>query len=361
MAEDGNALCDRIIDNVSQAFVGSRGLLQKLLAGALANGHVLFEDYPGLGKTLLVKSFATTIGCGYTRVQFTPDILPADIIGTKVWDHKSGEFRLSKGPIFTNVLLADEINRSPPKTQSALLEAMEERQVTIEGETFRLDAPFFVLATQNPIEQEGTYPLPEAQVDRFLLRLSMGYPRDLGDETEILRRRVAWRKDDPTGSMKPVLTLEQFRGLQRKAEEGVFIDEELLQYIGRIVRGIREHPQVQVGPSPRGALALLRVSRAMAFIRGRDFVTPDDIKAFLPEALAHRTLLDMERMLEGLKPEEVVAEVAASVPVPSKFQRGEEAPLRPLGPKVARGPHPTQVLKLFAPRGDEERVLPRER
>ncbi|HVL87396.1 MAG TPA: AAA family ATPase [Candidatus Thermoplasmatota archaeon] len=324
MGDEGKRQCDAIVESVGAAFVGNRLLLRKLLAGALANGHVLFEDYPGLGKTLLVKAFAASIGCQSTRVQFTPDILPADIVGTKVWDHKTGEFRLSKGPVFTNVLLADEINRSPPKTQAALLEAMEERQVTIEGETLVLASPFFVLATQNPIEQEGTYPLPEAQMDRFLLRMSTGYPRDLQAETEVLRRRIAWRKDDPTRDLVPACTADEFRAMQQEVER-VFIHDDLLRYIGTIVRNLRDHAKVEVGPSPRGALALLRVSRSMAYLHGRDFVTPDDVKLFVVDALAHRTILDMEQTLEGVKPEEIVTEVVAQVPVPTRFRPGETA------------------------------------
>jgi MoxR-like ATPase len=317
-------VCTTILDQVAHHFVGEPALLEKLLAGALANGHVLLEDNPGLGKTLLIKTFAAAIGCDFKRVQFTPDLLPADVLGTKVWDAKTGEFKLHKGPVFTNVLLADEINRSPPKTQSALLEAMAERQVSIEGETHALQQPFLVLATQNPIEQEGTYPLPEAQMDRFLLRMSLGYPRDLEAEAEILRRRVAWQQDDPTSTIRAVVTIEEFRQMQQEVE-AVFIHEDLLRYIGRLVRGVREHPKVVVGPSPRGALALLRCARAMAYLRGRDFVTPDDIKAFLQEALAHRTLLDMGHALEGDKPEDVVADVAAHVPVPTRFRPGDPA------------------------------------
>ncbi|MCA1813602.1 MAG: MoxR family ATPase [Halobacteriales archaeon] len=322
--QDGDELCGRIVDHIAQTFVGDPALLEKLLAGALAQGHVLFEDNPGLGKTLLVKTFAASIGCASKRVQFTPDLLPADVIGTQVWDAKTGGFKLLKGPVFTNVLLADEINRSPPKTQAALLEAMEERQVTIEGQAMRLEKPFFVLATQNPIEQEGTYPLPEAQLDRFLLRLSMGYPRSLEAESEILRRRIAWQTNDPTRTVEPVVTAQEFAALQDRVERDVFIHEDLLRYIGKVVRGLREHPKVHVGPSPRGALALLRASRALAYLRGRDFVTPDDIKAFFVEALAHRTILDMGHAIEGLKPEQVVLEVAADVPVPTRFRPGDK-------------------------------------
>ncbi len=317
------AACAAIVERVGQCFVGKRGVIKKLLAGALAGGHVLFEDYPGLGKTLLVKAFGKTIGADYKRVQFTPDILPSDILGTKVWDQATKTFRLTKGPVFTNVLLADEINRSPPKTQSALLESMEERQVTIDGETMPLPQPFFVLATQNPIEQEGTYPLPEAQMDRFILRLSTGYPDTLQHEGEILARRVFWKKDDPTANLQPVCSLAQFRGLIQSVENDVFIHEEVILYIARLVRTLREHAMVEVGPSPRGSLALLKVSRGMALMTGRDFVIPDDIKMFAVDALAHRSILKVEHVLEGVTADQVVREVVESTPPPSRYRAGE--------------------------------------
>ena len=208
--EEAGPVCDRIIDRVSEVFVGNRLLLRKLLAAALANGHVLFEDYPGLGKTLLAKVFTKAIGSNTKRVQFTPDLLPADILGAKVWRQNTGLFELIQGPVFTNVLLADEINRAPPKTQAALLEAMEERQVTIDGDTLPLQPPFLVIATQNPIEQEGTYPLPEAQLDRFLFRLGTGYPTNQEQESSILQRRIQWQKDDPTEDVEPVLDADSF-------------------------------------------------------------------------------------------------------------------------------------------------------
>jgi MoxR-like ATPase len=308
-----------ILDRVESVFVGERILTQKLLAAALANGHVLFEDNPGLGKTLLVKAFAASIACDSKRVQFTPDILPADILGTKVWNQHGRTFELHQGPVFTNILLADEINRAPPKTQSALLECMEERQVTIEGETMHLDAPFFVLATQNPIEQEGTYPLPEAQLDRFMLRMATGYPQDLDAETQILERRISWHKDDPTGDIHPAVTRDEFKAMQRHAENDIYVDREVLRYMARLVRSIRRHPDVQVGPSPRGSLALLRVSRAFALIDGRDFVTPDDVKTFALEALAHRTLIDLEASLSGKTVRDVLKETLASETIPTRF------------------------------------------
>lgn len=312
--------CKTIVDEIANIFVGNQLLLKKMLAAGLANGHLLFEDYPGLGKTLLAKAFAKIIGCGFTRIQFTPDLLPADIVGTKVWRQKDSSFELMKGPIFTNVLLADEINRTPPKTQAALLEAMEERQVTIEGETHSLDAPFIVLATQNPIEMEGTYPLPEAQMDRFLLRLSTGYAQSLEEETEILKRRILWKKDDPTIDIQPVISQDEFRSLQITVEHGVYIDRCMLDYISQLVRGTREHPKVEVGSSPRGGLALFKASKAMALINGRDFVTPDDVKILAKDALAHRIILKLEAVMEGVREESIIEDVVKNVPVPTDFR-----------------------------------------
>ncbi|MFA5862293.1 MAG: MoxR family ATPase [Candidatus Thermoplasmatota archaeon] len=319
-----NPVCARILDHVAQTFVGDRTLLRKLLAGALANGHVLFEDHPGLGKTLLVKAFARAVGSDFKRVQFTPDLLPSDIVGTNVWSSREENFHLARGPVFTNVLLADEINRAPPKTQAALLEAMEERQVTIEGETHLLPAPFFVLATQNPLEQEGTYPLPEAQLDRFLIRLSMGYPATPEMETEILRRRLAWKTDDPTRELKPVVDLATFQRMQVEVEDKVYVHPALLSYITRIVRGVREHPSVSAGPSPRGTLSLLRLARANAYIAGRGFVTPDDVKPYVEDALAHRIVLDLERAIEGAQERAVVREVRDKTEAPLRFAEGVE-------------------------------------
>jgi MoxR-like ATPase len=311
--------CHNLIESVSSVFVGHKPLLNKLLAAGLANGHVLFEDNPGLGKTLLAKVFARVIGLNYTRIQFTPDLLPADIVGSRVWRQKDSEFELMKGPVFTNILLADEINRTPPKTQAALLEAMEERQVTIEGQTHLLPEPFFVLATQNPIEQEGTYPLPEAQIDRFMLKLSTGYAESLEDESNILSRRVIWQKDDPSQDVKAVVSLAEFRDLQAHVEKDIYIDKSILDYVSQIVRATRQHPRIEIGASPRGGLALLKVGRAMALISGRDYVTPDDIKTLVVDALAHRLLLNIEETLEGKSPAAIIEEITASIPVPAEF------------------------------------------
>ncbi len=315
--------CEQIIQAVANVFVGDTAILEKLLAAALANGHVLFEDYPGLGKTLLAKVFTRVIGCDYGRIQFTPDLLPADIIGGKVWRPKDSTFELVKGPVFTNVLLADEINRTPPKTQAALLEAMQERRVTIEGETHQLEMPFFVLATQNPIEQEGTYPLPEAQLDRFLIKLSLGYPRTDDEETTILERRIQWRDDDPSADVAPVISAEEFLSLQALAENGIYIDPGILDYISKIVRATREHNLVDIGSSPRGGLSLLKISRCLALIHGRDYVVPDDVKMVVADVLSHRIILIVEEMMEGTRPIQIIEEVMQDIPAPLDYARKE--------------------------------------
>lgn len=317
--EKARAACDTIVGQVRSLYVGDEMLIKKTLAATLANGHVLFEDNPGLGKTLLAKTLAFSIDCNFSRVQCTPDLLPADILGTKVWRPKNGSFELLKGPVFTNILLIDEINRSPPKTQSAVLEVMEERQVTIEGETYRCEEPFFVLATQNPIEYEGTYPLPEAQIDRFLLKLSTGYPRTLDEEQLIVNRRIEWKKDDPTRNLKPVISAKEFRALQRVVENDMYIDNVVIKYIAEIVRKTREHLQVEVGSSPRGSLALLKASRAMALMRGRDFVTPDDIKTLAVDALAHRLILKVEDVMRRVDERKIVKEILDTVSVPKDY------------------------------------------
>ena len=317
--EEARISCEEIIDRVSEAFVGNRLLLRKMLAAALANGHVLFEDYPGLGKTLLAKVFARAIGSDTKRVQFTPDLLPSDILGVNVWRQNDGAFQMVKGPVFTNVLLADEINRAPPKTQSALLEAMEERQVTIDGQTLELSFPFVVIATQNPIEQEGTYPLPEAQLDRFLIKLTTGYPASRHMENDILLRRIQWQKDDPTSDLEPAVGIGRFVELQRCVETEVYTDQVIIDYITQLVRLSREHPRVAVGVSPRGGLALLRASRSMALIHGRDFVVPDDVKMVVSDVLSHRIILNIEDTLEGVRGDAVIDDVLQQVPVPTEI------------------------------------------
>ncbi len=317
--EKARSTCDLIRGQILSLYVGDELLITKMLAAVLANGHVLFEDNPGLGKTLLSKTLSFSVGCSFSRVQCTPDLLPADILGTKVWRPKDRSFELLKGPVFTNILLVDEINRSPPKTQSAVLEVMEERQVTIEGETHRCEEPFFVLATQNPIEYEGTYPLPEAQIDRFMMKLSTGYPRTLDEEKLIVRRRIEWKKDDPTRDLKPVISAEEFRALQRVVENDIYIDEVVIKYIAEIVRKTRKHPQVEIGSSPRGSLALLKASRAMALLSGRDFVTPDDIKILAVDALAHRLIPKVEDVMRQVDERKVVKKILDTVSVPKEY------------------------------------------
>ena len=315
-------MCDSILDAVQTYFVGDRQLLEKVLAAALANGHILFEDNPGLGKTLLAKVFAKATGCDWGRVQFTPDLMPADIIGTKIWRMNTGEFSLEKGPVFTHILLADEINRSPPKVQSALLECMEERQVTIEGETYQLDRPFFVVATQNPIELEGTYPLPEAQLDRFLIKLSTGYVSSEELEADILRRRSSWRQDDPTELVQSVMTTEAFRDLQDLVETEVYVDDQIYLYISKIVRATRQSPYVEVGSSPRGGLSLFKASKANAALNGRDYVIPDDVKMYAVDALAHRMIMKLEYALDDrVTPESIVSSVLEKVEAPKEIVR----------------------------------------
>ncbi|MEM1715651.1 MAG: MoxR family ATPase [Thermofilaceae archaeon] len=305
-------ICSRVLDEVGKVIVGKRSVVEKLLVALLARGHVLIEDYPGLAKTLMAKTLAQSLGLQFKRVQFTPDLLPADITGSYVYNQRTGDFELRKGPIFTNILLADEINRAPPKTQSALLEAMQERQVTLDGVTYRLEEPFLVIATQNPIEFEGVYPLPEAQLDRFAMRLRVGYP-DESEEVEILRRRI--RRGSDEVRVEVVATREEVVEMQR-AVERVHVDESILGYIVAIVRATRQHPRVEVGVSPRGAEILMKLARARAAVAGRDYVIPDDVKELAVEALAHRLVLRAEQWVKGVEPESVIRDVLNAVPVP---------------------------------------------
>lgn len=312
--------CRKIVSGVSRYFVvDDEEIMQKVLCGILAGGHILFEDNPGLGKTLLVKAFARSMGCQWKRIQFTPDLMPADIVGTRIWKRESSSFELERGPVFTNLLLADEINRAMPKTQSALLEAMEEHQVTIEGVTHRLPPPFTVMATQNPIENEGTYPLPEAQMDRFILRLSLGYVSSVDKECEILRRRITWQQDDPTDAIPSAITQNDLVHLQRAVED-VYVDENILRYISEITRATRAHPKLRVGASPRGSLALLKLARASALINGRLYVIPDDVKGLAVHALAHRVVLDLDYSLDGVRTESIIESVTASTEVPKEIR-----------------------------------------
>lgn len=304
---------EKIIAEVEKAIVGKGGTLRRLLAAFLSSGgHILIEDYPGLAKTLIANSFATALGLQFKRIQFTPDLLPGDITGGYVFDNSQNSFVLRKGPLFTNILLADEINRASPKTQSALLEAMQEYQVTLEGDTLELPNPFIVVATQNPIEYEGTFPLPEAQLDRFVIKLRIGYPnRD--EEREILERRRQ-RKQDAI-SLNPVVTPQVFSAMRQRVEE-IYIHPDVERYIVDLVASTREHRQVAIGVSPRGSLALLKLTRAWAAIHGRSYVVPDDVKQFAHDTLSHRIIL--EPSLWGSKTIEhtVIDEVVRSVPVP---------------------------------------------
>ena len=301
-----------ILDEIERVVIGKREQLELVLIGLLADGHVLLEDYPGLAKTLIARSFAQTCEMRFARIQFTPDLMPADVTGSAIYDQRSREFEFRPGPIFTNLLLADEINRAPPKTQAALLEAMQERQVTVDGRTRDLDPPFLVLATQNPIEYEGTYPLPEAQLDRFLLRASIGYPlRD--DEAAVLGRRLQRGHDDVV--LERVVDAERFLALQQAVEQ-VHVAEPVQLYMVDIVSATRSSPRVQVGASPRGSLALLKLSRCRAALSGRDYVLPDDVKAVALPALAHRLTLRPELWVQQVRGEDIVREALESVPVP---------------------------------------------
>lgn len=302
-----------VLDEVGTAVVGKRAALTLVLSGILAGGHVLLEDLPGLGKTLAARSFAQTLGLTFTRAQFTPDLLPADLTGSFLYDQRKGEFEFRPGPLFTGMLLADEINRTPPKTQAALLEAMQERQVTVEGQTFALAPPFHVLATANPVEYEGTYPLPEAQLDRFLLRVTFGYP-DADEEWEVLRRRMARRQEEQT--LRTIVTGEELLAMQAQIE-AADVDESIGRYCVALAAATRDHPHVLVGSSPRGGLALLLTSRAYAVVAGRDYVTPEDVKAVAVSALAHRITVRPELWMSDVSGRSVVESVLASTPAPS--------------------------------------------
>ncbi|HNS50329.1 MAG TPA: MoxR family ATPase [Anaerolineae bacterium] len=311
-------LSGRVIGQVERAIVGKRPVLEKMMACILAGGHVLLEDYPGLAKTLIANSFSVALGLKFRRIQFTPDLLPGDITGGYVYDRANSRFELRQGPIFANVILADEINRASPKTQSALLEAMQEYQVTLEGETMKLPQPFIVMATQNPIEYEGTFPLPEAQLDRFLLKLSVGYPSQT-DEQEVLRRRRERMHDE--FDLEQVTDPGELEAV-RAAVEHVYVEPDIEHYIVALVAATRGRRQVAVGASPRGSLALLKLSRAWAGMQGRDYVLPDDVKLFLLPALVHRLILEPELWMRRHAAEEILETVLQSVPVPVQVGAG---------------------------------------
>ena len=301
-----------VLDEVERAVVGKRPTLELILIAVLCDGHVLLEDYPGLAKTLAARSFAQATSLRFSRIQFTPDLMPSDVTGSSVFDQRRTEFTFLPGPIFTNLLLADEINRAPPKTQAALLEAMQEQQVTTEGETRALERPFVVLATQNPIEYEGTYPLPEAQLDRFLIRTGLGYP-SREHELELLARRLDRGMDEV--ELRPVVDAETLVSMQRALEQ-VHVSEAIEGYIVDLVAATRDSKRLAVGASPRGSLALLKLSRAKAAVAGRDFVVPEDVKAVAVPALAHRLTLRPELWVQRIRGEDVVAEALETVPTP---------------------------------------------
>lgn len=310
--QEVSKLSKQVVSEVERAIVGKRELLEMVMSAALAGGHVLLEDYPGLGKTLIARSFATVLGLDFKRIQFTPDLLPGDITGGYVYNREGNRFELRKGPVFANIILADEINRASPKTQSALLEAMQEGQVTLEGESMRLPEPFLALATQNPIEYEGTFPLPEAQLDRFMLKLTVGYP-SVEEEQEILHRRHERRQDEV--ALMAITSAEQLIGM-RAAVETVHVDTDLEGYIATLVHTTRSDRRVAVGSSPRGSLSFLKMARAHAALEGREYIIPDDVKRFAEPVLSHRIILQPEYWMSQQVTGEVIRDVLGKVPVP---------------------------------------------
>ena len=311
--QEAGELADAVLQRVGSVVIGKTAPLRLVLAGILAGGHVLLEDFPGLGKTLAARSFAQTLGIEFTRAQFTPDLLPADLTGSFIYDQRLAEFEFRPGPLFTGLLLADEINRTPPKTQAALLEAMQERQITVEGHTFPLPPPFHVLATANPVEYEGTYPLPEAQLDRFLLRVAFGYPSP-EEEYDVLHTRVSRRREEVV--LEPVTDAAGLLGMQAAVEQ-VEVDRSVGEYCVALVTASRDHRDVLVGASPRGSLALMLCARALAVISGRDFVLPEDVKAVAPAALGHRITVKPELWMTDVTGANVVASLLTSVPTPA--------------------------------------------
>jgi MoxR-like ATPase len=300
-----------IVNNIQKVIVGKDEVIELMLVALLCEGHVLLEDVPGIGKTTLAKAASRSLGCSFQRIQFTPDLLPSDVTGLYYFDQKAQDFKFRPGPVMTQVVLADEINRATPRTQSALLEAMQERQVTIEGDTMPLPRPFLVMATQNPIELEGTFPLPEAQVDRFLLKLKIGYPSEQ-DENDIL---VRFERDDPLAELQPVTQPQELLDMQR-AVRTVRVEDSVRGYIVQVARATRDHPAVSLGVSPRGTMALYHTAQARAAVRGREYVIPDDVKALAPHVLTHRIIINPQTRLRGRTSEEVVMDVVDQVPVP---------------------------------------------
>ena len=302
---------DRVVENIARVIVGKDEVIELCLAALLCEGHILLEDVPGIGKTTLAKAIARSTGCSFRRIQFTPDLLPSDVTGILYFNQRSQDFEFRPGPIMSQVVLADEINRATPRTQSALLEAMQERQVTVDVDTMALPRPFLVLATQNPIELEGTFPLPEAQIDRFLMRVALGYPSK-EDENAILLR---YERHDPLDTLEPVMQADDLLAMQEQVKT-VLVEESVREYMVDVVRATREHDAVELGVSPRGTLALYRTAQALAALRGRAFVIPDDVKYLAPWVLTHRIIISPQTRLRGRRPEEVMAEIVDTVPVP---------------------------------------------
>ncbi len=310
------ALANQVVTNVERVIIGKHREVELGLIALLCQGHVLIEDVPGVGKTMLARAFAKSLGCSFRRIQFTPDMLPTDVTGTSIFNQQSREFEFRPGPIIAQVVLTDEINRATPKTQSALLEAMEERQVTVDGVTYAMPQPFIVLATQNPIEYEGTFPLPEAQLDRFMMRIHLGYPSSL-EEVQMLESQ---QRVHPIEQLQQVVSAQQLLDAQRAVRE-VYVDRLIKEYIVAIVEATRHHPDVYLGASPRGSLALVKTSQAKAAIRGRDFVSPDDVKELADPALAHRLILSPAARLKHVDARMIVNEIVNSVPVPGARAR----------------------------------------
>jgi MoxR-like ATPase len=308
---DVQAIANRIVENVERVIVGKRSAVQLTVLGLLCQGHILIEDVPGVGKTVLAKSLSKSVGCKFQRIQFTPDMLPSDVTGVSVFNQKNREFEFRPGPIHAQIVLVDEINRATPKTQSALLEAMEERQVTVDGRTYPLDSPFMVLATQNPIEYEGTFPLPEAQLDRFLLRIKLGYA-DKSQEIEVLDRQ---QYVHPLQALEQAVTVEELRSAQEAIKE-IYIDPQVKDYIVEVARRTRQHPDVYLGSSPRGALAIYRLGQARAAMFGRDFVLPDDVKALAGSALNHRIIVGPAARIKDVEPTTIIEDILDRLPVP---------------------------------------------
>ncbi|WP_227397097.1 AAA family ATPase [Jeotgalibacillus aurantiacus] len=302
---------ETILHNIEKVMIGKRTVAELSIVSLLAQGHILLEDVPGVGKTMMVRALAKSVGAKFTRIQFTPDLLPSDVIGVSIYNPKELTFQFRPGPIMGNIILADEINRTSPKTQSSLLEGMEEGSVTVDGVTHRLARPFFVMATQNPIEYEGTYPLPEAQLDRFLLKMKMGYP-NAKEELEVLNRI---QHSPPIEDLEPVITLEELQALQKEVKN-IVVDDKIKQYIVDLAGSTREHPNVYLGVSPRGSIALMKAAQAYAMLHGRDYVIPDDIQFLIPYIFSHRMILKSEAKYDGIEPEDVIERIVARTRVP---------------------------------------------